>query len=63
MGCGTRLLRFAMSQYISAPRLWLLSNNAGAHRLYLREGFLPTGGRHVLTDTLFELEMRCERQR
>ena len=42
-GYGTRLLRYAMEQSEGSPTLWILENNAGAERLYRREGFLPTG--------------------
>ena len=42
-GCGTYLLHYAMGQCEGSPALWILENNAGAERLYRREGFLPTG--------------------
>ena len=42
-GYGTFLLRYALEQCEGSPTLWILENNAGAERLYRREGFLPTG--------------------
>ena len=42
-GYGTVLLRYAIAQCQGSPTLWILENNAGAERLYRREGFLPTG--------------------
>lgn len=47
-GYGTRLLRFAMAQCAERPTLWILDNNAGARRLYEREGFAATGKRNGL---------------
>lgn len=55
-GYGTKLLRFAISR-CKAPTLWVLSNNELAYRLYLREGFAPTGQKKRLNETLWELEM------
>lgn len=55
-GYGTQLLRFAVSQ-CRTPALWVLNVNEGAYRLYLREGFSPTGRTKQLNDTLFECEM------
>ena len=42
-GYGTYLLRYAIERCAGSPTLWILENNAGAERLYRREGFLPTG--------------------
>lgn len=42
-GYGTGLLRYAMEQCEGSPTLWILENNAGAERLYRRNGFRPTG--------------------
>ena len=42
-GYGSRLLRYALGQCEGSPTLWILENNAGAERLYRRNGFLPTG--------------------
>ena len=55
-GYGTRLLRFAIGQCADRPTLWILDNNAGARRLYERNGFRFTGNVHRLSDTLTELE-------
>ena len=44
-GYGTYLLRCAIGRCQVSPTLWILENNAGAERLYRREGFLPTGRR------------------
>ena len=59
-GYGTRLLRFAMGQCAGTPTLWVLDSNRRAMALYQRVGFRATGERHVLTDTLSEVEMRYE---
>ena len=42
-GYGTVLLQYAMGQCAGSPTLWILENNAGAERLYRRNGFRPTG--------------------
>ncbi len=57
-GLGTALLRFAIGQCDGAPTLWILENNAGAERLYRREGFTPTGRRQAIADKLDEVEFR-----
>lgn len=57
-GYGTKLLRFAMVKCEGTPTLWILSNNDGARRLYERNGFVLTGEKKRLTDSLYELEMR-----
>ena len=57
-GLGTALLRYAVGQCDGAPTLWILENNAGAERLYRREGFAPTGRRKAITDKLDEVELR-----
>ena len=57
-GLGTRLLEFAIDRCEATPTLWLLSNNVGAHRLYLRHGFVATGLRRALRDDLYEFEMK-----
>ena len=57
-GLGTALLRYAVSRCDGAPTLWILENNAGAERLYRREGFAPTGRRNAITDKLDEVELR-----
>ena len=55
-GLGTALLRYAMARCEGRPTLWILENNAGAERLYRREGFRPTGRRKVIAEKLDELE-------
>ena len=55
-GLGTALLRYAVGQCEGIPTLWILENNAGAERLYRREGFAPTGRRSAITDRLDEIE-------
>ena len=55
-GLGTALLRFAIKQCEGRPKLWILENNAGAERLYRREGFIPTGRRNAITGKLDEVE-------
>ena len=42
-GLGTALLRFAAEQCGQQAFLWILENNQGARRLYLRNGFRETG--------------------
>lgn len=42
-GLGTVLLRFAAEQCGQQAFLWILENNQGARRLYLRNGFRETG--------------------
>lgn len=60
-GYGTRLLDFAIGECGGRARLWVLSNNPGAHRLYARRGFAATGKRKALSGGLYELEMElCE---
>ena len=55
-GYGTELLRFAISLCTDIPVLWILENNTGARRLYLRMGFRETGRRQAITDGLDEIE-------
>lgn len=55
-GLGTVLLRHAIRQCDGRPTLWILDNNAGAERLYRREGFVPTGRKSAITEKLDELE-------
>ena len=55
-GYGTLLLRWAIKQCEGTPTLWILDNNAGARRLYEKNGFRFTGNVHRLSDTLTELE-------
>lgn len=55
-GCGTRLLRHAISRCAGTPTLWILENNLRAAKLYRRMGFAETGGRNAITDELDEIE-------
>ena len=55
-GLGTALLRHAIEHCDGTPTLWILDNNAGAERLYRREGFTPTGRRSAIADDLDEIE-------
>ena len=57
-GYGSRLLHFAEAQCTGVPGLWILSNNAGAERLYRRLGYEFTGRANSLAPGLQELEMR-----
>lgn len=55
-GCGTQLLRFAVSR-CRRPRLWVLSSNQFAYDWYIRSGFIPTGKKKELSAALFEREL------
>ena len=59
-GYGTRLLRFAVGACEGTPTLWILENNAGAERLYRREGFSPTGRRIGHEGGFDEAEFRLQ---
>lgn len=61
MGCGTRLLQFAIEQCSGTPTLWILENNIGAKRLYHRFGFKETGKANAITDELDEIELVLQR--
>ena len=56
-GCGTALLRYAVSQCSDTPTLWILENNTRARKLYRKAGFRETGKRNVITDGLDEIEL------
>ena len=60
-GYGSRLLEYAISQCEGEPCLWVLSNNAGARRLYLRHGFRESGRQKRLRDDLYEMELHLVR--
>ena len=60
-GYGTRLLKFAMAQCDGAPALWILNNNEGARRLYIRHGFQETGKCKPLGENLWEIELGWSR--
>lgn len=55
-GFGTELLRFAMEQCGSA-RLTVLSSNTRALAFYEQNGFVRTGRRKQLRETLWEVEL------
>jgi GNAT superfamily N-acetyltransferase len=57
MGCGTKLLMFALKQCTDTPVLWILENNQKAHALYFKYGFRQTGKRNLLSESLAEIEM------
>ena len=59
-GLGTALLRYAVRRCEGKPTRWILDNNAGAERLYRREGFVPTGRRNNITDGLDEVEFELQ---
>ena len=61
MGCGTRLLQFAIEQCSGTPTLWILENNIGSKRLYHRFGFKETGKANAITDELDEIEPVLQR--
>ena len=56
-GYGTQLLRFAMAACTGRPSLWVLESNAGARRLYEREGFCLTGKKKALSGKIAEIEL------
>jgi len=56
MGCGTKLLQFAIEQCTDNPTLWILENNSNAKRLYHKMGFQETGRKNAITDGLDEIE-------
>ncbi|MCR5468486.1 MAG: GNAT family N-acetyltransferase [Lachnospiraceae bacterium] len=58
-GYGTQLLDYVLAvidRQEVKPTLWILANNDGAKRLYLRKGFVPTGKVNAITDKLDEIE-------
>ena len=57
-GYGTALLTHALSQCSGTPTLWVLSTNQRAIRLYQKNGFSPTGAKHVLSPSISEIEMQ-----
>ena len=60
-GCGSELLKFALSLCPDVPTLWILENNEGAARLYRRMGFRETGNVNAITDKLAEIEFALGR--
>ncbi len=62
-GYGTQLLGYVVAKIQKLgliPSLWILENNRGAERLYLRQGFVPTENRNHITGKLDEVEFRYE---
>lgn len=62
-GYGTHLLNYVVAKIKAQgliPSLWILENNHDAERLYLRQGFVPTGNRNHITGKLDEVEFRYE---
>lgn len=57
-GYGTILLLFAISRCKDEALLWILNNNMKAYKLYLRHGFNKTGKINILSDTIWEIEMK-----
>lgn len=58
-GYGTQLLGYVVAKIQKLgliPSLWILENNKGAERLYLRQGFVHTGNRNHITGKLDEVE-------
>jgi len=58
-GYGTQLLNYVVSliqEQSLTPSLWILENNHGAERLYLRNGFIHSGRRNHITGKLDEVE-------
>ena len=62
-GYGTHLLNYVVAKIKAQgliPSPWILENNHDAERLYLRQGFVPTGNRNHITGKLDEVEFRYE---
>ena len=60
-GYGTQLLGYVVAKIQKLgliPSLWILENNKGAERLYLRQGFVPTENRNHITGKFDEVEFR-----
>ncbi len=60
-GYGTKLLEFAENMCSSKTKLWVLSNNARAIKLYKKLGYMFTDNKKILRDDLQELEMEKRR--
>ncbi|WP_458459642.1 GNAT family N-acetyltransferase [Pseudobutyrivibrio sp.] len=63
-GYGTQLLRYVVAgiqKRKQLPLLWILENNDGAKRLYLRNGFVPSGNIKHIIEKLDEVEYIYER--
>lgn len=61
IGYGSKLIEFAIGQCTGCPVLYVLNINDGACRLYRRVGFVETGTRKQLNETLTEIEMILKR--
>ena len=63
-GYGTQLLSYVVSKIQDLdliPSLWILENNHGAERLYLKNGFIASGRRNHTTGKLDEIEyIKCK---
>ncbi len=60
-GYGTQLLRYVVAGIQAQglqPSLWILENNHGAERLYLRNGFVPSGRQNAITGKLSKIEFQ-----
>ena len=60
-GYGTQLLNYVVARIQAKglqPSLWILENNHGAERLYLRNGFVPSGRLNAITGKLSEIEFQ-----
>jgi len=60
-GYGTHLLNYVVARIQAQglqPSLWILENNHGAERLYLRNGFVPSGRLSAITGKLSEIEFQ-----
>lgn len=60
-GYGTHLLNYVVARIQAQglqPSLWILENNHGAERLYLRNGFVPSGRLNAITGKLSEIEFQ-----
>lgn len=55
---GTKLLLFAISICKDEAILWILNNNEKAYKLYSKYGFNKTGNINILSDTIWEIEMK-----
>ncbi|WP_294318832.1 GNAT family N-acetyltransferase [Pseudobutyrivibrio sp.] len=60
-GYGPLLLNYVVARIQTQglqPSLWILENNHGAERLYLRNGFVPSGRLNAITGKLSEIEFQ-----
>ena len=62
-GYGSQLLDYVVTiikDQDLTPTLWILENNDGAKRLYLRKGFVASGNVNAITDKLDEIEFTLQ---